>query len=443
MSGLVRGIFSFGAYLFLLLFPLIIGALSRRPGQGRAFWVELAVACGYVGLAMMAAQFALVSRVQFVSGVFGQDALQHFHKQMGYAVTGFVLAHPMLLILQGLPWGMLNPFTLEHHWVWRFGAIGFWGLALLVCLAAFRKRLKLSYEWWHVTHAIIAAAAVSSALVHVYLVGYDSSRTPMRVLWSLYLLTLFGLVLRYRILRPLKMWRKPWEVVENIREHGNARTLVLHPIDHDGLRFAPGQFAWLNTGKTPFHFDQHPISISSSAENGANCQIAFTIKPLGDWSGEVVPAIKPGARVWLDGPYGVLSPDRDQGPGYVMIAGGVGITPLHSMCETLAIRDDCRPVILFYAAHDYDELIFREDLEKLQKQMNLKLVYVPEKPSLGWDGEQGRITAELLRRRLPRHYKRFQFFICGPTLLMDAVEQELHKLEVGSDFIHSERFDLV
>src|SRR5207245_2770386 len=102
MNGIVRGTFSFGAYVFLVLFPLIIGALSRHPGQGRGFWVEFAVACGYVGLAIMAAQFALVSRVQFVAGIFGQDALQHFHKQMGYAVTGFVLAHPMLLFLNGL-----------------------------------------------------------------------------------------------------------------------------------------------------------------------------------------------------------------------------------------------------------------------------------------------------------------------------------------------------
>lgn len=443
MSSIIRGTFSFGAYVFLLLFPLIIGALSRRPGQGRGFWVEFAVACGYVGLAIMAAQFALVSRVQFVSGIFGQDALQYFHKQMGYAVTGFVLAHPMLLFLHGLPWGMLNPFTLEHRWVWRFGAIAFWGLALIVCLAAFRKRLKISYEWWHVTHALIAAVALSSALVHVYLVGYDSSRTAMRVLWSLYLLILFGLVVRYRILRPLRMWRRPWEVVDNITECGNARTLVLHPIDHDGFTFEPGQFAWLNTGKTPFHFDQHPISISSSAENGANCEITFTIKALGDWSGKVVPAIKPGTRVWLDGPYGVLSIDRDQGPGYVMIAGGVGITPLHSMCETLAMRDDCRPVVLFYAAHEYDELIFRKEFEELPKRMNLKLVCVLEKPSLGWEGERGHITAQLLRRCLPKQYKRFQFFMCGPTPLMDAVERELQEIGVGSELVHSERFDLV
>lgn len=147
--------------------------------------------------------------------------------------------------------------------------------------------------------------------------------------------------------------------------------------------------------------------------------------------------------MWVDGPYGVFSIDLDQGPGYVMIGGGVGITPLHSMCETLAMRDDRRPVILFYGAREHDELIFREEFEELKKRMNLKLVYVLEKPSLGWEGERGHITADLLRRCLPMQYKRFQFFMCGPTPLMDAIERELQEIDVVSELVHSERFDLV
>jgi len=239
------------------------------------------------------------------------------------------------------------------------------------------------------------------------------------------------------------LWRKPWEVVENITEHGDAHTLILRPIDHDGFTFAPGQFAWLNTGKTPFHFDQHPISISSSAEDGWNGEIAFTIKALGDWSGQVVPVLMPGTRVWLDGPYGVFSVDRDQGPGFVMIGGGVGITPLHPMCETLAMRHDTRPVFLFYCAREYEELTFREEFEELQKRMNLKIVYILDRPGPDWKGESGHITSELLLRYLTRDSKRFPFFMCGPSMLMDTVDEELRKIGVAASLVHSERFDLV
>jgi len=443
MNTVIRGTFWFGIYLFLIAFPLAVALLGRRPGEGRGFWVEFAVACGYVGLAIMASEFALVSRAQSVAGIFGQDAMQHFHKQMGYAATGFVLAHPTLLFMQGLPWGMLNPFSQEHRWVWRFGAIGFWALILLIFVARFRKRLRISYQWWHVTHAFITCVAVLGALVHAYLVGHDSARPAMRILWMCYLFVLFGLAVQYRILRPLKMWRKPWEVMENITEHGSARTLLLRPVAHSGFSFAPGQFAWLNTGKTPFHFDQHPISMSSSAENGSNGEIAFTIKGLGDWSREVVPFLTPGTRMWLDGPYGVFSVDRDQGPGFVMIGHGVGITPLHSMCKTLAARGDSRPVVLFYCARQFEEFIFREEFEELQTRMPLKLIYILEHPSEAWRGESGHITSDVLLRHLPKYYKRYQFFVCGSGSLMDSVEQSLQEIGVVSELVHSERFDVV
>ncbi len=343
---------------------------------------------------------------------------------MGYVATLFVLAHPTLLFLKGLPLTMLNPFSDKHRWVWRSGAIGFWGLLMLIFLSAFRRRLKIPYEWWHLTHALIASLAVLCALIHVYMVGNDSASKAMRVLWAFYVLVLFGLAVRYRIVRPLTIWRRPWEVVENIKEHGNART-------------------WLNMGKTPFHFEQHPISISTSAENGWNGEIGFTIKALGDWSDSVVPAMKPGTRMWIDGPHGVFSADREQGPGYVLIGGGIGITPLHSMCETLAMREDKRPVLLFYGSRDYDDLTFREEFEELSKKMTLKVIYVLENPGAGWTGEKGYVTADVLRRHLPRQYKRFQYFICGPTPLMDTMERVLPEIGVPPEFVHTERFDMV
>jgi ferredoxin-NADP reductase len=99
--------------------------------------------------------------------------------------------------------------------------------------------------------------------------------------------------------------------------------------------------------------------------------------------------VKPGTRVWLDGPYGVFSVDREQGPGYVLIGGGIGITPLRSMCDTLAAREDVRPVVLFYGCRDYEGLTFREELDTLPAKMNLQVVYVLEQPSASWGGEKG------------------------------------------------------
>ena len=97
----------FGFYLFLMLLPLAVGAVARPPGAQRALGLEFAVACGYVGLAIISFQFALVARVQAVAGAFGEDALQLFHRQIGYVATIFILAHPIFLFLNGYPWSML------------------------------------------------------------------------------------------------------------------------------------------------------------------------------------------------------------------------------------------------------------------------------------------------------------------------------------------------
>jgi len=439
---IVRGAIWFGFYIFLVLFPLVIGAVFH-PAGGRSFSLELGVACGYVGLAIMAFEFALISRVKWVSGAFGQDALEQFHRQMGCVAVMFVLAHPILLCLSGYSWSLLNPFWNGNLSMWRWGVTALYGLLLLVGISIYRKSLKISYEWWQLTHGVISTLVVLFALSHMFMIGHYSASRPMRGLWALYTVDFVGIALWYRIVRPIRQWRRPWKVIQNIPESGNACTLVLHPIDHPGFAFEPGQFAWLTMGSTPFHFEQHPIAISSSAEVPAGSDIAFTIKALGHWSGDVVPSVKPGARVWVDGPYGVFSVDREQGPGYVLIGGGVGITPMRSMCETLAAREDVRPVVLFYGCRDYESLTFQEEFDKLAAKMKLEVVYVLEQPSTSWRGEKGHITADVLRRHLPKQYRRFQYFICGPTPLMDAMERILPDIGVPRELVHTERFDMI
>ena len=442
MELVIRGVLWFGFYLFLVLFPLVIGAVFH-PAGGRSFSLELGVACGYVGLAIMALEFSLISRVKSVSGAFGQDTLEQFHRQMGYVAVMFVLAHPILLFLNGYSWKLLNPFWDGNSPVWRWGVVAFYGLLLLLGLSVFRKKLKIPYQWWQLTHAVISQLVILFALIHMFSIGNYSASWPMKGLWAVYAMSFIGLALWYRIIRPIRQRRRPWKVIDNIPEHGQACTLVLRPVGHPGFAFEPGQFAWLTMGSTPFHFEQHPIAISSSAEAPAGGEIAFTIKELGDWSGKVVPSVKPGARIWVDGPYGVFSIDREQGPGYVLIGGGIGIAPLRSMCETLAAREDVRPVVLFYGCRDYEGLTFREEFDSLTARMNLKVVSVLTQPSASWSGEKGNINADILRRHLPGQYRRFQYFICGPIPLMDAMERVLPEIGVPRKLVHTERLDMV
>ena len=444
MRIVVRGAVWFGLYIFLILFPLMVGAVFREPGGSPSILIDLAAALGYIGLALMAFELALVSRVNGAASAFGLDALLQFHREIGIVAFLLVLAHPVVLLLSGLyPLVFVLPLPSVPWPIWM-GTLALGAVALLILLSVWRKRLKIRYEVWQVTHGLLAILLLLLASVHILSVGRYAHLPAVRLVWFLYLLVFIGLLARYRILKPLQLWGKPWEVVENKAELGNAHTLRLRPVDHGGFTFEPGQFGWITMGRTPFHLEQHPISLSSNGDiPSGDGEIAFTIKSLGDWSGKVVPAVKPGAHVFVDGPYGVFSMDREQGPGYVLIGGGVGITPLHAMLLAMAEREDVRPVIVFYGANTVDDLTFRDELEGLVQQMTLKVVIVLSKPPEDWTGETGYITGDVLRRHLPKQYKRFQYFICGPTPLMDAVEKALPELGVPADKIHTERFDMV
>ena len=152
-----------------------------------------------------------------------------------------------------------------------------------------------------------------------------------------------------------------------------------------------------------------------------------------------------GARAWVDGPHGVFTIDREEGAGYGLIGGGVGITPLRSMVLAMEERGDVRPVVLFYGAASEDDLTFDDELAELDRRMdNLTVVRVLSKPGDDWTGERGYVDEEVLKRHLPEKlFTRFQFFICGPNPLMDAMEKALPKIGVPHERVHTERFDMV
>lgn len=444
MKMTVRGIIFFGIYIFLITLPLDTALIANPQRVGKPFIVEIAVGAGFVGLSLMALEFALISRLKAAAQPFGQDALQLFHNIMGVVALALLLAHPLILVFNGYPancW--LNPFASCGNIATQTASVALYALIFLVVTSIWRKSFRLSYEAWQVMHGLLALFILISAMVHIFIIGRYTTTLVMQAVWLLYAVIVVSLITWYKIITPLLQWGKPWEVTENRLERGDAHTLVLKPVGHDGISFEPGQYAWIKKGHAPFGIGQHPISFSSSGDVLPGGELSFTIKKLGDWSSEQVPLIQPGDKMWLDGPHGVLSSDREQGMGYVLVAGGIGITPLYSICQTMAEREDVRPVLLFYGASDWESLTFREELEFLSSQMSLQVIYVLSSPPSDWGGETGFINSEILQRHLPKQYKRFVYFVCGPEPLMDAMEIALPELGVPEERVLSERFGMV
>ena len=114
----------------------------------------------------------------------------------------------------------------------------------------------------------------------------------------------------------------------------------------------------------------------------------MAIRALGDFT-STVSALEPGTKVYVDGPHGAFSIDQDEGPGFGLIAGGVGIAGLISMLRTMADRNDVRPVLLFYGNREWDDVAFRDELEQLKERLDLTLVHVLERPPAGLAGGGG------------------------------------------------------
>ena len=445
MILIVRGILWYGLYFFLILLPLVTAALANPQRIAQPLMVEIAVGAGFVGFSLMSMEFALISRIDAAAQPFGEDSLQLFHNLMGMVALGFVLAHPILLIVSGYPakcW--LNPFASCAHPATITAFASLFILLLLIGTSIWRKKLGIRYEIWYGIHGIFALIVIFSALVHIFIIGRYTTTLLMKIVWIAYSVIVLALIGRHKIWTPIKNWKKTWEVVENREERGDARTLILKPNGHKGFEFHPGQFAWLKFGRTPFGMGQHPISLSSIGDYQEGGQISFTIKNLGDWSGEEVPAIQPGELVWVDGPHGVFSMDREQAMGYVFIGGGVGITPLYSMLQTMVVREDTRPAYLFYGAKDLESMTFYDELLALEEQLpNMRFIPVLSGAPEDWDGETGFVNAEIMAKYLPKQFKHYKYMICGPGPLMDAMEEALPAIGVPPHYVLTERFDMI
>ncbi|HSQ17966.1 MAG TPA: ferric reductase-like transmembrane domain-containing protein [Anaerolineales bacterium] len=438
---LIQGIFWILIYLLLVSAPLIILLIGEVP-EGREFWRELSVALGFAGLAMMSLQFVLTARFKAIKAPYGADIVYHFHRQV--SLVGFVLivAHPLLLfVFSPDTLALLNLFSAP--WRARAGVSAVLLLMALIAMSLWRKRFKIEYTTWRIWHGVLAVVVVALAIVHVVLARHYLNTPWKQGLWIAYGVFWVGLLFYVRVLKPLQLLRRPYQVDSVTPERGNAWSLTVTPIGHQGMHFQPGQFAWISVWNSPFSEAEHPFSFSSSA----NCpdKLTFTIKELGDFTREIK-NLQPGQKVYVDGPFGHFSVDRHvHAEQFVFIAGGVGITPIMSMLRTLAERGEQRRLTLFYSNRDWESVIFREEIEHLKGALNLKVVYVLEKPPAEWDGERGYLSQAILEQHLPEVKKRntLEVFICGPQPMLNAVEQALVNLRVPFGDFHSERFNLV
>ncbi len=432
-----RAVLWSAAYLLMATLPLGIAALAEVSGRG--FWIEFGVGLGMVGFAMLGLQFATTARFRWIAPTFGSDAVIYFHRQAGILTLLVVLAHPLILLISNPEYlAFLDPRVNLLRAVFLIAAM--LALVLVVGLPIMGLRFGLSYEWWRLTHGLLAAAALVVGLAHALMVGHYVSGFVGQAFWVVLTGLFLGLLMHTRVIKPLLARRTPYRVVDVREDRGSVYLLVLEAVDHAGMLFQPGQYAWLTLGETPFAIQQHPFSFASSA--CAPNRLEFAIKKAGDFTA-TIKDVSPGTRAYLEGPYGAFTLDP-RAEAAVFVAGGIGVTPALSILRTARGRGDGRPFVLIYGNVSEEEIAFFDETETLAEQLNLKVVHVLSEPDPDWNGEAGFITKEVLERHLADVAgKDAQYFVCGPPPMMDLVEPALLARRVPRWRLLSERFDFI
>lgn len=438
MPRTIAGVFWIGLYLLVVLVPVFLLLIPPTP-SGRGFWLEFSIALGFVGLTQIAIQFVLIARFRQVTAPYGIDIILHYHRQIALVAVGAILLHPAIIVIDNPSrLELLNP--LGGNLASRMAWISVGALLLIVASSVFREQLAIRYELWRFSHLVLGVLAIVFAQLHVSMAGLYTNTIWKQTIWIAIAVVMVGLVVYLRVIVPAWQRSYRWRVAEVRQEPGETHTLVLEPTGHRGLRFLPGQFAWIKLAGTPFTLEEHPFSMASSAERPD--RVEFGIKALGDFSGRLG-QVAPGTAAYLDGPHGAFSIDRYEAAGYTFIAGGIGITPIRSFLLTLADRRDPRPILLFYADKTRDAMAYRDELEALRDRLDLTIVDVLEEPPDDWHGETGLLTADVLARHLPDESFQRMYFLCGPEPMFNAVQPALLARGVPADRIQLERFALV
>ncbi|MET7458683.1 ferredoxin reductase family protein [Streptomyces sp. NPDC005574] len=293
-----------------------------------------------------------------------------------------------------------------------------------------RIRRRLPYDSWYHVH-LLAYAAVFLTFWHQITTGNDFAIEPAaKTSWYILYSAVTALVVWYRIIVPLRLNLRHGMRVEAVNEEapGIVSVLIsgkmLHRIGAEAGQFFRWRF--LAPG---MRFSSHPYSLSAIPRPNL---LRITVKGIGDHS-KALRELRPGTRVWAEGPYGSLTGSRRSRDKVLLIAGGVGITPMRTLFETLpgAAGD----ITLLYRARSTQDLALWDELEKIASERGARLLREVNGPK----GEQPDLSAESLKLKIP-DIANHDVFMCGPPGFAQSVYGALRGAGVPDRRIHSESF---
>ena len=218
------------------------------------------------------------------------------------------------------------------------------------------------------------------------------------------------------------------------------RATTIRFASDDWQGHLPGQHVDVRLTAEDGYQAQRSYSIASAPESG---RLELTVEEIAD--GEVSPylteELRPGDQIELRGPIGgyFTWTGRDGGP-LLLVAGGSGVVPLMSMLRYRQDTGSDVPATLLYSSRAWDDIIYREELDRLAADPGLRVVHTLTRSHPdGWQGYTRRIDGEMLREAAGG-YTNGLAYVCGPTRLVESVAADLVALGYPPERVKTERF---
>jgi ferredoxin-NADP reductase/DMSO/TMAO reductase YedYZ heme-binding membrane subunit len=381
---------------------------------------------------------ALMARLPPLEHGIGTDRLARWHAMGGRYVITLVTGHVLLIV-----WGYAvtahetitsETATLLTAYPDVLMATVAWFLLLgIAAFSARAARRRLSYETWYYAH-LYTYLAIALAFSHQFADGPAfAANLAARVVWSAMYVAVALLIVWYRILTPLRNAVRHRFTVQTVRpEAPGIVSVFIAGRDFDRLRAEPGQFFRWRFLTRQLWWQSHPYSLSAMPHPDL---MRITVKARGDHSGSLA-SLKPGTRVIAEGPYGAFTPALT-GRRVLLIAGGVGITPIRAMFAALPRRMQDDGVMLLYRASHPRDVVFSRELDAIAADRNAALYYlIGSREQLGYDP----LAAENLQQTVPGVH-RYEAYVCGPPGMTRTAVDSLRALGIPRRRIHRESFD--
>ncbi|MFE2813839.1 ferric reductase-like transmembrane domain-containing protein [Streptomyces nigra] len=422
-------------WAFVLANVVILESLFVASGSGKNDVLTVAKFFGLHAALLMFCQLLLVARLPWLDRRIGMDRLTVWHRWVGFTLLWTVLTHATLVVLG---FATLDDTSMAKTFVALSGVpaslLGMLAAAVILVIAVVSTRplrRRLPYEVWHGLHLTLYVA-LGLAFVHQLqeTTTFTSSAFATAYWWIMWLFA-FGALLTGRLVLPL--WRNAYHrftVSAVVPESDNVVSVYVTGRHLDRLPARAGQFCiW----RFPGHHNwwlANPFSLSAAPDGRG---LRLTAKAVGTTSAGLR-NIPVGSRAFVEGPYGAFTSLHRTRPGALLIAGGVGITPVRSMLEESTTGD----VVVLYRVRSEADAVLLPEVRQLVEQRGGRLHLLT-----GRTGESAAppFGAQSLHHLVPDVLER-DVYVCGPPAMTTAVLAGLRELRVPAHQVHAEKFGL-